>query len=263
MPIDNGIRVFAITEQIDETPTIRTVHLDGSMHVQPGQFVMVWVPGRDEFPMSVSYSGERFGITYKIVGEGTRHLSVMKSGEKIGVRGPYGKGYSIEGESILVVAGGTGMAALAPMVEQAVASSISVDIVLGARTQSELLFRTRCERPGAAVHITTDDGSDGSKGLATDKAKELLEAGDHDMIYACGPERMIVGLLELSRTTGVPMQASLERYMKCGIGVCDSCAIDGKHVCVDGPVFSNEVLSKLSDLGRTRLSPSGGRTPID
>ncbi len=263
MPIDNGIRAFAITEQIDETPTIRTVHLDGSMHAQPGQFVMVWVPGKDEFPMSVSYPGELFGITYKVAGEGTRHLSVMKPGEKIGVRGPYGKGYSIEGESILAVAGGTGMAALAPMVDLAVASGASVDVVLGARTQSELLFRTRCERSGAAVHITTDDGSDGSKGLATDKARELLEAGDHDMMYTCGPERMIVGLLELSGTTGVPMQASLERYMKCGIGICDSCAIDGKHVCVDGPVFSHEVLSKLSDLGRTRLNPSGGRIPIE
>lgn len=263
MPIDSGIRVFAITEQTDETSIIRTVRLDGNMQAQPGQFVMVWIPGKDEFPMSISYSGERFGITYRIVGEGTRHLSIMKPGEKIGIRGPYGKGYSIEGGRILVVAGGTGMAVLAPMIEQAVESGASVDVVLGAKTKSELLFRTRCEQSGAKVHVTTDDGSDGSKGLTTDKARELLEAGDYDMMYTCGPERMIVGLLELSRTTGIPMQASLERYMKCGIGVCDSCAIDGKHVCVDGPVFSHEVLFKLSDLGRTRLSPSGGRVPIE
>ncbi len=263
MPIGSGIRAFAITEQVDETPTIRTVRLDGSMHAQPGQFVMVWVPGKDEFPMSISYPGERFGITYKVVGEGTRHLSIMKPGERIGIRGPYGKGYSIEGRNILIVAGGTGMAALAPMVEQAVASGASVDVVLGARTQSELLLRKRCERSGATLHITTDDGSDGSKGFTTDKARVLLEVGVYDMMYACGPERMIVGLLQLSRTTGVPMQASLERYMKCGIGICDSCAIDGKHVCVDGPVFSHEVLSKLSELGRTRMSPSGGRIPID
>jgi dihydroorotate dehydrogenase electron transfer subunit len=101
------------------------------------------------------------------------------------------------------------------------------------------------------------------KGLATDLAAEMLRGGSFDSICACGPERMIVGALDLAKKHGLPLQASLERYMKCGIGVCDSCAIDGRHVCVDGPVFSGDVLASLSDLGRTRLNPSGRRVPLD
>jgi dihydroorotate dehydrogenase electron transfer subunit len=260
---DERLRVFAIAEELDETPTIRTVRMDGELHAQPGQFVMVWVPGRDEFPMSVSFPGERFGITYKVVGEGTRHLSAMGPGDRLGIRGPYGRGYSLEGERVLVVAGGTGMAVLAPMVEQAVAAGVSVDIVLGARTGTELLMRSRCERTGATVYITTDDGSEGFKGLTTDRARELLDAGGYDMVYTCGPERMIVGVLELAKARSIPMQASLERYMKCGIGICDSCAIDGRHVCIDGPVFPGEALSAMAELGKTRLSPSGRRTAIE
>jgi dihydroorotate dehydrogenase electron transfer subunit len=263
LPIASGVRVFAIAEQIDETPTIRTVHMEGRFDAIPGQFVMVWVPGVDEFPMSVSHIGERFGVTYKVLGAGTKALSALDPGEKIGIRGPYGRGFAVRGERMLAVAGGTGMACLAPMVEQACRDGVSVDIVLGARTKSEILMRDRCNRAGATVHVTTDDGSEGTKGFATDGARVLLKTGGYDEVLTCGPERMIVGVLEASRAHGVPLQASLERHMKCGIGICDSCAIDGRHVCVDGPVFSDEQLLAFSDLGKMKLGPSGARIPVD
>lgn len=263
MPIARGVGVFTIVEHLDETPTIKTVRMDGRIDSQPGQFVMVWIPGTDEFPMSPSHIGERFGFTYKVLGEGTKRLSAMAPGVKIGIRGPYGRGFTVRGRRVLVVAGGTGMACLIPMVEQAAAEGVAVDVVLGARTKTELLMKSRCELAGAAVHVTTDDGSEGVKGFATERARTLLEAGGFDGVYTCGPERMIVGILEASKALGIPLQASLERYMKCGIGICDSCAIDGRHVCVDGPVFSGEELMAFSDLGKTRLGPSGARIPID
>ncbi|MDH3365390.1 MAG: dihydroorotate dehydrogenase electron transfer subunit [Thermoplasmata archaeon] len=256
-------RILAITGQTDEAPDCRTVRLDGAMDAQPGQFVMVWVPGRDEFPMSVSYIGDNFGVTYRIVGNGTRSLSAMNPGDKIGIRGPYGRGFEITGRRMLAIAGGTGMASIAPLVEKAVESGVEVDLALGAKTAPELIMRGRCEEAGAKVHVSTDDGSAGMKGLATDIAAKVLDGGDFDSVCACGPERMTTGVLDLAQKRGLPLQASLERYMKCGIGVCDSCAIDGKHVCVDGPVFSREVLASLTDLGRTRLSISGRRVPLD
>ncbi|MGQ9588508.1 MAG: iron-sulfur cluster-binding protein, partial [Thermoplasmata archaeon] len=95
-----------------------------------------------------------------------------------------------------------------------------------------------------------------------DLAREILANGNFDTVYACGPEKMIVSLLELTRHRRVPMQASLERFMKCGIGICDSCAIDGLHVCRDGPVFSDTILRRFEDLGKTKLDAAGRRISI-
>lgn len=252
-----------IIEQVDEAEACRTVRFEGSLSAVPGQFVMVWIPGIDEFPMSVSYVGDRFGITYKIIGKGTQSLSAMNPGDRVGIRGPYGRGFDLQGRRLLAVAGGVGMAVIAPLVDLARNEGSEIDLVLGAKTESEVMMRDRCEKAGATVHVATDDGSCGTKGLATEVAAPLLEAGGYDCVYACGPERMIVAAFQLSQKHDMPFQASLERYIKCGIGVCDSCAIDGHHVCRDGPVFKGDMLESLPDFGRMRLSPSGRKIPLD
>lgn len=254
--------MFEIKDNFEETPSIKTVRLDGHIEAIPGQFVMVWVPGVDEYPMSVSYVGDRFGITYQVVGEGTKALAEMKPGQKIGIRGPYGKGFTISGKRLLLVAGGAGMAPLASLVDIAIARRGKVDLVLGARTKNEILFDKRASKAGAKVHLSTDDGSKGFKGFVTELAKEVLAGTAFDSMYACGPEKMIVRLLQISRAAHVPMQASLERIMKCGIGICDSCALDGKHVCTDGPVFHDSELITLTDLGKTKLDFAGRKTPV-
>ncbi|OGS44264.1 MAG: dihydroorotate dehydrogenase electron transfer subunit [Euryarchaeota archaeon RBG_13_57_23] len=227
-----------------------------------GQFVMVWVPGVDEFPMSVSYTGDRCGITYQIIGEGTKALAYKKPGEKIGLRGPYGKGFSIRGKKLLFVGGGVGMAPLAPLVEMAAAKGASVDLVLGAKTRGDLLFESRSAVAGARVHLSTDDGSIGFKGLATELAQIVVGKQSYDCMYACGPEKMLAKLLTIATEKGIPMQASLERIIKCGIGICDSCAIDGKHVCRDGPVFSEGDLRRFTELGKSKLDAAGRKIPI-
>lgn len=254
--------MYAIKEQTVETPSIVTTRFAGEMEAIPGQFVMVWVPGVDEFPMSVSYSGEDFGITYQIIGDGTKALGRMKPGEMVGIRGPYGKGFAIRGRKLLAVGGGTGMAPLGLLIENAIEHKASVTAIVGARTAKELLFERRSAEAGAEVRISTDDGSAGFKGLATELADEVLAKKRFDSMYTCGPERMVVGLLGLARGNSLVMQASLERHMKCGIGVCDSCAIDGKHVCRDGPVFSDSDLRAFEDLGRSKLDPSGRKTTL-
>ena len=254
--------MFKIDELKTDTPNVRTVRFKGFLDAVPGQFVMVWVPGVDEFPMSVSYPGDRFGITYQILGDGTKSLSMRRSGDLVGIRGPYGKGFSIDGKKMLVVAGGLGIAPIAPLLEIAKKKRAVVDLVLGARTSKELLFERRAKVAGANVHIATDDGSKGFKGFASALAEELLRKKKYRGIYTCGPEKMIVKVVELASRYKIPVQASLERIMKCGIGICDSCALDGKHVCKDGPVFSLPDLKKLSELGRTKLDLAGRKVPI-
>ncbi len=241
---------------------MKTIRFKETLIATPGQFVMVWVPGVDEVPMSVSYTGDRCGITYQIVGDGTKALALKKPGDKIGMRGPYGKGFSIAGKRLLFVAGGAGMAPLAPLVETASARGATVDIVLGARTRQELLFESRAAVAGARMHVSTDDGSIGFKGLATELAQIVVSKHGFDCMYACGPEKMLVKLLTIATEKGIPMQASLERMMKCGIGICDSCAIDGAHVCRDGPVFGDKDLRRFQELGKSKLDPAGRKVPI-
>jgi len=254
--------MLEIIEHRPETASVRTIRLDASIEAVPGQFVMIWVPGIDEFPMSLSYIGEKAGITFQIVGEGTRALGAVNAGARIGLRGPYGHGFELSGKKILVVAGGLGIAPTAPMIEGAVGAGAEVHLVLGAKNSSELVFEDRCQEAGAKVHISTDDGSKGAKGFATDLAKGFLENESYDLVCTCGPERMIASLLHMCTEKDIPVQASIERLMKCGIGICDSCAIDGLHVCTDGPVFSSQALSRMSQLGKSKHDLCGREVSI-
>lgn len=257
-----GLRMLKVAEHTSESPTVKTMRFQDSLDGTPGQFVMVWIPGVDEFPMSVSYFGDRFGITYQIVGDGTRALAKVPQGGTVGIRGPYGRGFAVTEGKVMVVAGGMGIAPTAPLVEEAVKKGVSVDLALGAKTSSELVFERRCVEAGANVELSTDDGSKGHRGFVTSLAEMLLDKGQYDCVYTCGPEKMIVKMTALCRGRELPMQASVERLMKCGIGVCDSCALDGKHVCKDGPVFGLDELERFDDLGKAKLDKTGRKMGI-
>jgi dihydroorotate dehydrogenase electron transfer subunit len=252
------MQVLRIKDVVWHTPRHKTLFFDGHIEATPGQFVMVWIPGVDEVPMSLSHIGENPGITVENVGEATRALHAMEKGRKVGVRGPYGHGFKTVGKNALFVTGGTGVAPLLPLI---VSYPGERDVVLGARTADLMLFEDDMQ-PFARVHVSTDDGSRGFRGFATDCAKRILEQKRFDVVYTCGPEIMMHTLLATCRTFDVPMQASLERYMKCGLGICDSCAIDGYHVCRDGPVFDRTALEGMGDFGRWKRAPSGRRVKV-
>ncbi|NPA75066.1 MAG: dihydroorotate dehydrogenase electron transfer subunit [Euryarchaeota archaeon] len=243
-------RVVKIEEIIDEAKDIKTFKFRDSSSPLPGQFYMVWLPGIDEFPMSISHIGVMKGFTVKKIGAGTSAMHALNPGDKLWIRGPYGRGFEIVDGTALVVGGGSGMATLAPLIE----SLPEPDVIIAARTADELLFTNRFKN--ANVHLATDDGSAGFKGFATQLAAKMLDEKKYEMIYTCGPEPMLLGMVELARRYDVKIQASLERLMKCGIGICDSCSINGYRVCVDGPVFSEELFS-MDELGRVRRGPSG------
>jgi dihydroorotate dehydrogenase electron transfer subunit len=227
----------------------------------PGQFLMVWIPGVDEVPMSASYIYGEKGITVKEVGEATKALSSLKPGGQIGVRGPYGRGYSLSPGRFLIVGGGSGMASLMAAAD-ALDDPPRTDILIGARTAGELVFVERAQRLSAEVHVSTDDGTRGRKGTVVEMAREHLAKKRYDMVLGCGPERMLRALMDVCDEAGVPCQMSLERYMKCGAGLCGSCAIDGLRVCADGPVFSGDELRKLPEFGSIKRDECGRRIKL-
>ncbi|MDW5549597.1 dihydroorotate dehydrogenase electron transfer subunit [Methanosarcina sp.] len=247
----------------EESPSVRTFFFDFQFEtMKPGQFVMVWVRGVDEVPMGLS---SKNSITVQKVGEATSKLFELNEGNSFGLRGPFGKGFSLpsEGEKTLVIAGGVGAAPLAPYAEAACNAGSEVHTVLGARSAGDLLFEERFAKAGE-VYISTDDGSKGTKGFVTDVLKGL-NLSVYDRIAVCGREIMMASVFRLLEDREVleKSEFSLHRYFKCGIGVCGACCIDksGLRVCRDGPVFSGVQLLN-SELGKYTRDASGRRVKI-
>jgi len=139
----------------------------------------------------------------------------------------------------MLVCGGCGAAPLGYLAEMACQTGHVVHVVLGARSAEALFFRERLIALGCVVHLATDDGSTGFEGTAVECAASLLAGGGTSVrsLYACGPEPMLEAVYALGQGHQLPCQLSYEAYMRCGIGVCGSCAREGQLVCWDGPVF--------------------------
>lgn len=229
---------------------------------EPGQFVMVWVPGVDEVPMAL-WGGQDgvFKILVEAKGDCSAAMCALRQGDPIGIRGPYGKPFRLRGRRLLVVVGGTGTSPLVPFCERA-RGTTEIDVVLGGRSREFLLLAAAYATAGARVHVSTDDGSEGFHGRAPDLAAQLMEATRFDDVLTCGPERMMRAVVDLAAKHQVPVQASLERWMKCAVGICDACLVDGIRLCRDGPVLERDTLLRLEDFGRFERDPSGTRRPI-
>jgi dihydroorotate dehydrogenase electron transfer subunit len=224
----------------------------------PGQMVMVWLPRLDEKPYTVSYlDEEEFGVTVVMRGEFSARLHELGPGDPVGFRGPYGRPFSPPQHPARAVAvgGGCGMATLALLAED----FPSLHIIQGARNASELFFTRRFP----VMELCTEDGSCGHRGVPTEVLETALAEGRYDQVYACGPELMLSSLFEVCRRHATACQFSLERYMKCGIGVCGQCDCDGMLVCRDGPVFDGEQLSRMPSFGRFARMSTGRRVSIE
>jgi dihydroorotate dehydrogenase electron transfer subunit len=244
-----------ISEVRLESPQIRTFQLDIDLDPAPGQYVMVWIRGVDEVPMS--FSGQDT-ITVQCVGEATQSLFEMSAGSSIGLRGPLGNGFVLRGKNVLLIGGGVGTAPLIFLGEQAREAGIEVTSLLGFRSSEDLIFRSRFETLGDSI-VTTDDGSLGIRGRVAEGLKELaLE--EFSQIYLCGPEPMMWDIISRTKEHAGKIQACINRYFKCAIGVCGSCCIDpdGTRACVEGPVIMADRLLE-SEFGRYRRGPTGGR----
>lgn len=249
-------RMVKICDILEESPGVKTFFFKWNEDFVPGQFIMVWIPLFDEKPFTLSYTQKDIvGISVLKRGIFTHALHDKKVGDLIGVRGPYGRGFQVQTNSnACVVGGGIGMASLATVVD----SMRDVTIVQGARTASEIIYRNRFQ----GMQLCTDDGSLGFKGTTVDFLAELLKKQRFHTVYTCGPERMLSKVFALCKSHGLDCEVSLERYMKCGFGICGQCDCSGQRVCIDGPVFNMAELSTMDDFGKITILKTGERVPL-
>ena len=248
-------KVLKITKVKKESKTVSTLFLNHKIDYQPGQFIMLWLPGIDEKPFALSYhSKDQIGITVEAKGECTKKLITLKPGDKLGIRGPYGKPFSIKKGKSIVVAGGLGMASVATLIEE-----LNNPIIInGARTRELLLYKDRFKN----ARFCTDDGSFGFKGFTTEVLENELKNKKIDFIYACGPEVMMKKVMELGLKHSIQGELSLERFMACGYGICAQCMVDDRLVCKDGPVFSFKEAKNMKEFGAFAYTPSGRKATL-
>ncbi len=264
-------QMLEISDVVQEAKSQKSFFFKHSINAKPGQFVMIWLPDIDEKPMAVSYwSKNEFAFTSQAIGKFTNALLKLKKGDKVGIRGPYGNCFSAKhkaGERVssrashanaCVVGGGVGMASVSTLID-ALKNPI---IVNGARSKEYLIYLKRFKSKNMIV--ATDDGSYGRKGFATDALTEVLENKKNKIriVYTCGPEIMMKKVLEICNRHKVECEASLERMMKCGFGVCGACMANDRIVCMDGPIFNSKQLKNLSEFGNTARLKSGRKVTI-
>jgi dihydroorotate dehydrogenase electron transfer subunit len=233
------------------------VQVPGWPGFAPGQFVMVSpgavaaAPRTDPLlprPMAVyrerpGAGGAEVEILYKTHGRGTALLSEALAGQKLHLVGPLGQGFAPpgEGERALLVAGGTGIASVYELAAQ-LRGQAAVAVLLGARSEIDLMGVEDFQELGVEVRIATEDGSRGNRGLVTALLEAALAEGGAARVYTCGPTPMMRRCAEIAEAAGAACVASLENHMACGFGVCLGCAAplaEGGFalVCRDGPMF--------------------------
>jgi len=240
------LRRVTLKETWEVAKNIKAFRFDEKLDFTPGQFIMVWLPGVNEKPFSLA---DKDLIVVKRVGPFTSKLFTLEEGDYLWIRGPYGNGFKEVKGKVALVAGGIG---IPPIYALAKHGKLEEKVLIyGARGKDELALLD-IENYVDEIVITTDDGSYGIKGFPTDVLAKRKE--EFSQVYACGPEIMLAKVLEIMNYERT--QISAERYMKCGIGICGSCALGPYLVCRDGPVFTGEQL-KDTEFGKFTRLPDG------
>lgn len=190
--------------------------------------------------MAAGESGE-FEILFRVVGEGTRRLASTHVGERVDVLAPLGRGFRLGTERPLLVGGGVGVAPLLFLAETLLAGGTAPKLLLGGRSDRDVLCHDDFSCLAVPYALATEDGSLGEPGLVTLLLEREL-AGACAGVYACGPLPMLAAVAELCRRESVPCQVSMEAHMACGVGACLGCVVPGVaepylRVCKEGPVF--------------------------
>lgn len=250
-------KILEISDVVHEGKNQKSFFFSHSIESRPGQFIMVWLPQVDEKPMAVSYrSKSEFAFTSQAIGNFTNALDKLKKGDKLGIRGPYGNSFSIKPNSC-VVAGGVGMSSVSTLID----SLKNPLIIYGARSKEHLIYLKRYN--GKNMTVATDDGSLGRKGFTTGILDEVLSKNKKiKRVYTCGPEIMMKKIFEICQRHKVELEASLERYMACGFGICGKCMINDKICCIDGPIFNSKQLGQMPDFGNFARLKSGRKVTL-
>jgi len=254
-------------DQVTETERFFRLEMEGGPLVyEPGQFVGVTVFGVGEAPISICSSptqGEAFELTVRSVGMVTNALKGFETGDRLGIRGPFGHGFdydAMKGQDVLFVAGGLGLAPARSLIRYVLDKRSDfgkVTILVGAREPNLLLFRDELvgwtERDDVETYVTVDRGDEawqGEVGVITRLFRKIEVDAARTYAVIVGPPVMFKFTVLEALASGVPEHriiCSLERHMKCGIGKCGHCQIRGVYVCREGPVFTYEQVKSLRE----------------
>jgi dihydroorotate dehydrogenase electron transfer subunit len=258
-------------EQVN--PDLGLLHFEeGLPSCQPGQFVSVWAPGTTadgealgEKPFAPAVADDERGMCLAVRAVGTLTTHLLKNfakGDKVYIRGPYGKPFFVpsaadSSSNFVMVGGGTGIAPLLLLAEKLFAAGVTKDriwVYLGGRSVEHIYFEEEFKAYSAHVSVATNDGSSGFKGFVTESLKvdiPKITAGGACHFYNCGPELMMKSAVTVQEAGPfASIECSVERYMKCGVGICGVCSCDGYRTCVDGPIFGYDFLKESKMFGK-------------
>ncbi|MEM0482225.1 MAG: FAD/NAD(P)-binding protein [Nitrososphaerota archaeon] len=249
-----------------ETPDTYTIRLRplrrGEIAFSPGQFNMLYAYGVGEVPISISGApsdGQVLEHTVRAVGPVTKALTSARVGSSLGLRGPFGRGWPLreaEGQDVIIVGGGIGLAPLRPAIQHIIRNREKYGrfyVLYGARTPADLLYKRDLQtwraRLDTQLLVTVDRGDEkwrGYIGVVTTLFRYLRLEPNNTYAYVCGPEIMMKFTVQELKNQGLRDERvliSMERNMKCGVGICGHCQFGPFFICKDGPVFS---LSEVS-----------------
>ncbi|HEY2892854.1 MAG TPA: dihydroorotate dehydrogenase electron transfer subunit [Pirellulales bacterium] len=270
-----GYRRVEIVENVElarDTYRVRLACPGIARDILPGQFLMVRLPETDDpllgRPMALydtaSASGDprsldAVDVVYLTVGKMTTRLARLTAGQPLEVWGPLGNGFALHAcEHLVMVAGGIGQTPFLALARERlglrsygerpreVPLPRKVTLCYGVRNRAYLAGVAEFEALGVEVHVSTDDGTAGLRGLVTQTSETVLDSSAQAHIVCCGPEPMMAAVAKIAQTRGITCEASLETPMACGIGICFSCVArvrdgeggwDYRRTCVEGPVF--------------------------
>lgn len=255
-------------DRLNATETLYRLRLlDGAeLGHDPGQFVEVSVFGVGEAPFSISSSptrGDTFDLCVRRVGDVTTAMERLRLGDTLGVRGPLGRGFPLEtmrGRNVLVIAGGLGIVPLRSLIVNLMderADFGEVTVLYGCKNPAEMLFKDEIAewtaREDVDLRVTVDIAHpswNGNVGPVTTLFRRLTIDPKNTVPVMVGPPVMFKHVVKQVLAVGIPEDRiilSLERRMKCGIGECGHCQINGMYVCQDGPVFTYAELKRLEE----------------
>jgi len=251
-------RIEKLRHETVDTFTIELAPLqpNGGFSFLPGQFNMIYVFGVGEVPISISSdprNAQTFQHTTRVVGPVTRSMGLLKRGDTLGVRGPFGTHWPVEaaeGRDVVIVTGGIGLAPLRPALYHLMAHRErfhKIVLLYGARTPEDILYRRELERWRSKfdleIQVTVDRGTRdwrGNVGVVTTMIGRAPFDPTNTVALACGPEVMMrFAVMEFQRRglSSERIYLSMERNMKCAIGFCGHCQYGPTFICKDGPVF--------------------------
>jgi len=259
-------RIDRVKQETEDTFTIGLVpdEAEARFGYLPGQFNMLYVFGVGEVPISISgdpSEKSRLEHTTRRVGTVTTAMGLLKAGDVIGVRGPFGTHWPVAeeiGRDVLIVAGGIGLAPLRPVLYHLMAEREKyrkIVLLYGARSPEEILYKRELERWRGKfdleVQVTVDRGSSGWRGnvgVVTPLVSRAPFTPSNTIALLCGPEIMMRFAVNELQKRGVPAErtyVSLERNMKCAVGFCGHCQFGSMFVCKDGPVFRLDQIASI------------------